>query len=193
VLFSDDPEDSPHGHAITKVKLSDSVFEAALSGLLLTSTEGGQLGPVDFRSLGVREFGTIYEGLLESELSEAQEDLVLKNKDGDQIYVSAGKDDKPAVCKGEFYLHNKSGARKASGAYFTKEFAVDHLLDLALDKALDDHLAKLDPMTDNEAAEAMFDFRVADIAMGSGHFLIFAIDRIESLNVFMYGAVFLPR
>ena len=179
VLFSDDPEDSPHGHAITKVKLSDSVFAPALSGLLLTSSEGGQLGPVDFRSLGVREFGTIYEGLLESELSEAQEDLILKNKDGDQIYVSAGKADKPAVCKGEFYLHNKSGARKASGAYFTKEFAVDHLLDLALDKALDDHLAKLDPMTDNEAAEAMFDFRVADIAMGSGHFLIFAIDRIE--------------
>lgn len=179
VLFSDDPEDSPHGHAITKVKLSDSVFAAALSGLLLTSSEGGQLGPVDFRSLGVREFGTIYEGLLESELSEAQEDLILKNKDGDQIYVSAGKNDKPAVCKGEFYLHNKSGARKASGAYFTKEFAVDHLLDLALDKALDDHLAKLTPMTDNEAADAMFDFRVADIAMGSGHFLIFAIDRIE--------------
>ncbi len=179
VLFSDDPEDSPHGHAITKVKLSDSVFAPALSGLLLTTTEGGQLGPVDFRSLGVREFGTIYEGLLESELSEAQEDLILKNKDGDQIYVSAEKADKPAVCKGEFYLHNKSGARKASGAYFTKEFAVDHLLDLALDKALDDHLAKLDPMTDNEAADAMFDFRVADIAMGSGHFLIFAIDRIE--------------
>lgn len=179
VLFSDDPEDSPHGYAITKVKLSDSVFAAALSGLLLTATEGGQLGPVDFRSLGVREFGTIYEGLLESELSEAQEDLILKNKDGDQIYVSAVKNDKPAVCKGEFYLHNKSGARKASGAYFTKEFAVDHLLDLALDKALDDHLAKLDPMTDNDAADAMFDFRVADIAMGSGHFLIFAIDRIE--------------
>jgi len=179
VLFSDEPEDSPHGHAITKVKLSDSVFAPALSGLLLTSSEGGQLGPVDFRSLGVREFGTIYEGLLESELSEAQEDLILKNKDGDQIYVSAGKTDKPAVCKGEYYLHNKSGARKASGAYFTKEFAVDHLLDLALDKALDDHLAKLDPLTDNEAADVMFDFRVADIAMGSGHFLIFAIDRIE--------------
>lgn len=179
VLFSDDAEESPHGFAITKVKLADSVFAPALSGLLLTASESGQLGPVDFRSLGVREFGTIYEGLLESELSEAQEDLILKNKDGDQIYVSAGKSDKPAVKAGEFYLHNKSGARKASGAYFTKEFAVDHLLDLALDRALDDHLAKLDPMTDNEAAEAMFDFRVADIAMGSGHFLIFAIDRIE--------------
>jgi hypothetical protein len=179
VLFSDDADDSIHGHALTKVKLKDSLFAQVLSGLLLTHAEGKDLGPVDFRSLGVREFGTIYEGLLESELSEAAEDLVLKNKDGDQIYVTAGKKDEPAVREGEFYLHNKSGARKASGAYFTKEFAVDHLLDLALDRALDDHLIKLDPLTENDAAEAIFDFRVADIAMGSGHFLIFAIDRIE--------------
>lgn len=179
VLFSDDADDSIHGHALTKVKLKDALFAPVLAGLLLTHADGKELGPVDFRSLGVREFGTIYEGLLESELSEAAEDLILKNKDGDQIYVTAGKKDEPAVREGEFYLHNKSGARKASGAYFTKEFAVDHLLDLALDKALDDHLVKLDPLTENDAAEAIFDFRVADIAMGSGHFLIFAIDRIE--------------
>lgn len=179
VLFSDEAEDSVHGHALTKVKLKDSLFAQVLSGLLLTHAEGKDLGPVDFRSLGVREFGTIYEGLLESELSEAAEDLILKNKDGDQIYVTAGKKDEPAVREGEFYLHNKSGARKASGAYFTKEFAVDHLLDLALDKALDDHLVKLDILSDNDASEALFDFRIADVAMGSGHFLIFAIDRIE--------------
>ena len=179
VLFSDEADDSIHGHALTKVKLKDALFAPVLAGLLLTHADGKELGPVDFRSLGVREFGTIYEGLLESELSEAAEDLILKNKDGDQIYVTAGKKDEPAVREGEFYLHNKSGARKASGAYFTKEFAVDHLLDLALDKALDNHLVKLDPLTENDAAEAIFDFRVADIAMGSGHFLIFAIDRIE--------------
>lgn len=179
VLFSDDEEDSVHGHALSKVKLKDSVFAPALAGLLLTQPEGKDLGPVDFRSLGVREFGTIYEGLLESELSEAAEDLVLKSKDGDQIFVPATKKDEPTVREGEFYLHNKSGARKASGAYFTKEFAVDHLLDLALDKGLDDHLAKMDGLSDNDAAELLFDFKVADIAMGSGHFLIFAIDRIE--------------
>jgi len=35
-------------------------------------------------------------------------------------------------------------------------------------------------MSDNKAAEHFFDIRVADIAMGSGHFLVGAIDRIES-------------
>lgn len=182
VLFSSDKEDSPHGEAISKVKLKDSLFGHVLAGLLLTKGKDGNLGPVDFRSLGVREFGTIYEGLLESELSEAKEDLSIKAKDGDQIYVPTPKGAVAAVKEGEFYLHNKSGARKASGAYFTKEFAVDHLLDLALDKALDDHLAKVSEVakkSEHDAADLLFDFRVADIAMGSGHFLIYAIDRIE--------------
>jgi len=182
VLFSSDKEDSPHGEAISKVKLKDSVFGNVLAGLLLTKGKDGNFGPVDFRSLGVREFGTIYEGLLESELSEAKEDLSIKSKDGEQIYVPVAKKEDAAVKEGEFYLHNKSGARKASGAYFTKEFAVDHLLDLALDKALDDHLAKVTEIakkSEHDASDLLFDFRVADIAMGSGHFLIYAIDRIE--------------
>ena len=34
-------------------------------------------------------------------------------------------------------------------------------------------------MDDTEAAKAFFDFRVADISMGSGHFLITAVDYIE--------------
>lgn len=182
VLFSSDKDDSPHGEAISKVKLKDSVFGHVLAGLLLTKGKDGNLGPVDFRSLGVREFGTIYEGLLESELSEAQQDLSIKYSKGEQLYSPSTEKDHTTVKKGEFYLHNKSGARKASGAYFTKEFAVDHLLDLALDKALDDHLAKVSEIvkkSEHDAADLLFDFRVADIAMGSGHFLIYAIDRIE--------------
>ncbi len=41
------------------------------------------------------------------------------------------------------------------------------------------HFARLRSMDEADAADAFFDFRVADIAMGSGHFLIAAIDRIE--------------
>ena len=40
-------------------------------------------------------------------------------------------------------------------------------------------MARLDKLDDRRAAEAFFDFRVADIAMGSGHFLVAAVDRIE--------------
>ena len=45
--------------------------------------------------------------------------------------------------------------------------------------ALSEHLDRLRAMAAAEAAEAFFDFRVADIAMGSGHFLVAAIDHIE--------------
>ena len=124
----------------------------------------------------MREFGTIYEGLLESELSEAETDLTL-DKGG--AYVPVKGKQIAVVRAGEVYLHDRSGARKASGSYFTKSFAVEHLLDGALEPALTDHLARLDGLGEADAAEGFFHFRVADIAMGSGHFLVAAIDRIE--------------
>jgi hypothetical protein len=130
----------------------------------------------DFRGLSVREFGTIYEGLLESQLAVAEVDLTT---DHHGHYRPCRSGEAPAVEKGRVYLHNCSGARKASGTWFTKPFAVDHLLDQALEPALRDHLGRLDALDAETAAERLFDFRVADIAMGSGHFLLAAVDRIE--------------
>ena len=177
-LFSSDPNVSPAGAALADITLPDSVFEVALRSLLVLETSEGTLGPVDFRSLGVREFGTIYEGLLESELALASTDLTLDER-GSYVPVSSPQEQVAEVSEGDVYLHNRSGIRKSSGSYYTKPFAVEHLLSKALEPALDDHFARLDKMDDDEAAEAFFDFRIADIAMGSGHFLIAAIDRIE--------------
>ena len=187
-LFSTDPEVNPSAEALDDLRLTDAEFGPALAALLIDRGPEGE-GPVDFRSLSVREFGTIYEGLLESRLSVAQSDLTL-NKKGEYIPTQAaskGKRPKLAqvvVPEGTVYLHNRSGVRKATGSYFTKPFAVEHLLDHALEVALLDHLARLDTLREagDEAAlsEAFFDFRCADIAMGSGHFLVAAVDRIEA-------------
>lgn len=174
-LFSTDPEISRIGALLSKVELPNTIFGPALRDLLLLETGEG-LGPVDFRSLGVREFGTVYEGLLESELSVAEIDLTI---DREGIYKPAGERDDVLVSKGDIYLHNASGARKSSGSYFTKHFAVEHLIERSLEVALQDHLARLDKLDDEAAGKNFFDFRVADIAMGSGHFLISAIDHIE--------------
>ncbi|MBN4083159.1 hypothetical protein JYU08_00580 [bacterium AH-315-B06] len=178
-LFTDDATVSRAGAELANITLPNEVFEAVLRSLLVIETPEGVPGPVDFRSLGMREFGTIYDGLLESELALAETDLVLKKQKNKLIYVPAREGDPVEVARGEIYLHNRSGARKSSGSYYTKHFAVDHLLDGALEPALADHFARLGEMDDADAAEAFFDFRVADIAMGSGHFLIAAIDRIE--------------
>lgn len=175
-LFASDPETAPTGAALREITLTDQQFGPALRDLLIEDSVDGVRGSVDFRSLSVREFGTIYEGLLQSELSVAQTDLGL-DKDG--LYVPVEDEKRIVVQQGEIYLHNASGARKSTGSYYTKSFAVEHLLDHALEPALDDHLARLDELDERAAGEAFFDFRIADIAMGSGHFLVAAVDRIE--------------
>lgn len=162
-LFSRDAAVSPIGASLGTISVPDSALGQVLTKLLVEGTPEGW-GPVDFRSLGVREFGTIYEGLLENELALAETDLAVKKEQ----YVPAGGKDGVAVHRGHAYLHNTSGARKSSGSYFTKAFAVEHLLNHALEPALKEHAGRLDRLDDTEAAQQFFDFRVADIAMGSG-------------------------
>lgn len=187
-LFSHDAAVSPAGAQIATLSIPDADFAPALRSLLISFDDNEQ-GPVDFRSLGVREFGTIYEGLLESELAVAGTDLTTKaanrtrarakTDEKELILQPAAEGQEVVVPQGAVYLHNQSGARKSSGSYYTKPFAVEHLLDKALEPALDEHFERLNALDETDAARALFDFRVADIAMGSGHFLIAAIDRIE--------------
>ena len=175
-MFSSDASVSKVGAILDRITLPNSCFEEALRGLLLTETDEDPYAPVDFRTLSVREFGTIYEGLLESELSLTEQDLTRNNKG---TYLPAGETDDVCVKAGEIYLHDRSGARKSSGSYYTPDFAVEHLLDGALEPALKEHLERMSELSEADRAEQFFNFRVADIAMGSGHFLVAAIDRIE--------------
>ncbi|MPZ53469.1 MAG: hypothetical protein GEU79_12180 [Acidimicrobiia bacterium] len=180
-MFSSDPAVTQVGARLSQLEVTNAEVEPALLALLVDRDTNGVYGPVDFRSLSVREFGTIYEGLLESNLAVARTDLTT---DSDGTYIPATDSNDIVVEQGQLYLHDRSGVRKATGSYFTKPFAVEHLLDHALDAALDDHLERLQAMVDTgeeaEAALAFFDFRVADIAMGSGHFLVAAVDHIET-------------
>ncbi|MFC8311818.1 Eco57I restriction-modification methylase domain-containing protein [Streptomyces olivaceus] len=180
-LFSRDREVNPSGAALAEMHLTDAEFGPVLRALLVDVGLDGTRGPVDFRSLSVREFGTIYEGLLESSLSVAPVSLAL-NKDG--AFVPTTGNDHVRVPAGQTYFHSNSGTRKSTGSYFTKSFAVEHLLDTALEPALERHLDRVRELVEDEdtaaAAEAFFDFRVVDLAMGSGHFLVAAIDHIET-------------
>lgn len=179
-LFTSDKATNPHGAIIKQLQLDNSVMGPVLKALLLDEDDDGTVGPIDFRSLSVREFGTIYEGLLESSLGLAEFDLTI---DKDDTWVRAGKKDDVYAREGEVYFHNTSGQRKGTGSYFTPGFVVEHLLERSLDTALDDHLAEVATLLRRGdqagAAELFFDFRVADLAMGSGHFLTAAIDHIE--------------
>jgi len=180
-LFGSDAKFHPEGALIEELELDDEVTGSSLRHLLVDVTPDGTLGPVDFRSLSVREFGTIYEGLLESSLSRTDVDLTI---DKTLAYVPAKKRDDVVVPAGRVYFHNKSGERKATGSYFTPSFAVAHLLEHALEPTLRNHLdqvaALLDTGDQAGAQDKFFDFRIADLAMGSGHFLVAAVDTIEA-------------
>ncbi|MGY4644457.1 Eco57I restriction-modification methylase domain-containing protein [Cellulomonas sp. URHB0016] len=181
-LFASGADSSPDGALIASIELPDRVLAPALRSLLVDRTEDGTDGLVDFRSLSVREFGTIYEGLLESSLSHADQDLT---EDSKGAWVAAKDGDDVLVGAGGFYFHSASGERKATGSYFTPKVVVDHLIERSIVPALTKHLdgiaAHLRAGDGATAARDFFDFRVADLAMGSGHFLVAAIDKIEAL------------
>lgn len=168
------------GALLSRVTLTDSVIGPALQELLSEETVDQTWGPVDFRSLQVREFGTIYEGLLESSLSLAEQDLTV---DRNGAYIPAKDDDEVVAPAGRPYFHSASGERKATGSYYTPKIVVDHLIERSVEPALKAHLnrikALMDEGKDRQAANAFFDFRVADLAMGSAHFLVAAVDKIE--------------
>lgn len=181
-LFTTNPERSPEGALIAQLQLPDSTLGPVLTSLLIDESDDGGPGLVDFRSLSVREFGTIYEGLLESSLSVAAQDLTL---DKNKAWVPAGPGDTIHAEEGTVYFHSASGERKATGSYFTPQIIVNHLVEQTIVPVLNEHLDKVSAhLADGDAPAAaalFFDFRVADLAMGSAHFLVAAIDKIESL------------
>jgi hypothetical protein len=162
-LFTSEKDINEHGAILKDVHITNDVMGPVLTALLLDDDGEGGLGQVDFRSLSVREFGTIYEGLLESSLGLAEVDLTLDN---DGTWIPAKKKDEIYAYAGQVYFHNTSGQRKGTGSYFTPSFVVEHLLERALDPALDRHLEKVAALiTKGDQAgegELFFDFRVAD-------------------------------
>ena len=164
-ILSQDKSESEIGCYISRLKIKNKFLVPALKRLLLTET-GERPQAIDFRSLSIREFGSIYEVMLEKEVTLAKEDIKIE----DELIAK----------KGEVYIHDKSGSRKMSGSFYTPEPLVNHLLDRSLEPAIAEHLGRLDNCPDEDLPGELFRFSVADIAMGSGHFLIAAIDRIES-------------
>ncbi len=181
---------------------------------------------IDYKSLGVRQLGSIYEGLLEFKLRVAPEEMaVVKGKKTEEIvpYTEAkqkklpilkegrGKDayDK-TYSRGRVYLENDRRERKATGSYFTPDYIVKYIVEHTVGPVITEKLETLRPIfreaektlkaerdkvkalgrkdisPENETYkkfrqtlnEAFFDLKVLDPAMGSGHFLVEAVDYI---------------
>lgn len=194
---------------------------------------------IDFKSLGVRHLGSIYEGLLEFKLRIAPEKMaIVKGKRTEEVipYTQAkrkrrkilttgrGKNRRERTYpKGAVYLENTRQERKATGSYYTPDYIVKYIVEHTVGPVLAEKLEGLRPrireaekmyFTHRKNAEAkskafgrfedpekfwnrddmlrlaydVLDIKVLDPAMGSGHFLVEAVDFItDRLLHFLNG------
>ncbi|MBI5526262.1 MAG: Eco57I restriction-modification methylase domain-containing protein, partial [Deltaproteobacteria bacterium] len=108
---------------------------------------------IDYKSLGVRQLGSIYEGLLEFDLRIAGEDLGIIKDKGSELYVALDRMDPDAagraakrgnvVRRGEIYLENDKHERRATGSYYTPDHIVKYIVAHAVGPVLE---AKLDTL-----------------------------------------------
>lgn len=124
--------------------------DAILSAVrgLCFTEENHILRPVDYRNLGTEEMGSVYECLLELH---------------PELNVDAFT----------FSLKTYAGSeRKTTGSHYTHRSLIRCLLDSALEPLLIEASKKPEP------EKALLALKVADLACGSGHFLIAAAHRI---------------
>jgi hypothetical protein len=175
-LFRDDPE-TPAGRVLSEISPSNAGLGPALYHLGFDRVEE-DAGRIDYSDLEIRHLGDIYEGLLQFEADRAAEDLAYDARS--DSYVPAEDGAEVSVPAGAVYLRGRSGGRKASGSYYTPQIVVRHLVDEALGPVHDDHLGEVAKLLDHGdeegASRLLFSFRVCDPAMGSGHFLVDALD-----------------
>lgn len=178
-LFRTEPgEDDPReAHFLQENKVSDRHLAEVID--LLTRSEAGANGDgltfVDYSSLGIRHLGSIYEGLLEYQLNVAEKPLCVE----DSEYVPAYDGEEPVVEEGGVYLTTDAGERKATGSYYTPDYIVEYIVQNTLDPHLteirNDLLGEHHQFAE-QFANRVFELKILDPAMGSGHFLTEVID-----------------
>ena len=173
-LFEPDLPEHKEVAFLQAIKIPNATLAPLLLALAFDDQDG-QRGKIDFADLGVRHLGTLYEGLLTYSVLIADEDLGLDSND---MYVPTKKGKEVVIHAGEPYLATPRGGRKTTGSYYTPSFVVLRLIDKALRPTLEEHLLKVAQLPADQQWKAMLDFRILDPAMGSGHFLVDALDTV---------------
>ncbi|MDE0097669.1 MAG: hypothetical protein OXS40_15085 [Gammaproteobacteria bacterium] len=151
---------------LNRIRLGDAVMSEVIDALSFEQTPSGRRY-INYRDLGVRHLGSVYERLLEQEVL----------REDDRIVV------RPNIF-----------ARKDSGSYYTPDDLVGLIITETLDPLVQVRLEAFDSeksrLTDSsltedrrmgrlkllDPAERILELKVCDPAMGSGHFLVSLVD-----------------
>jgi len=155
------------------------------------TTFGGR--GIDYQNLGVRHLGSLYEALLEYSVKQAEKDLVVYREEILDATYAADLKAKPKrlIEKGDLYLSVGGLARKGTGSYYTPDEIVRFLVEKGLEphfrereKKFREDMVKLrqgaTPELERETVEDLLGLRVVDPAMGSGHFLVAAVNEVTN-------------
>lgn len=183
--------DTAENRFLERHKLSDRAVARVVDLMVRDAGE-----PVDYAYLSVRNLGTMYEGLLENRLTVVDERRRTKDETTSVFGPSS-----------LVVLVNDKGERKLSGSYYTPDFIVEYNVSQTLDPILDERAPRFAAAMDRSAAlrkrlertldtatvqrlrealadaerdalEAFLGIKVCDSAMGSGHFLVNAVDHL---------------
>jgi type I restriction-modification system DNA methylase subunit len=198
-----DPKKHP---LLARWKIGDQYLALAIDKLARAKASGRTgRGPVSYRDLDIQHLGAIYEGLLEHRLRVASEDLAVIKDGSKEIFIplSEAKGNRPlrTYRAGEVYLKTDKGERKATGSYYTPNYIVEYIVQHTLGPLVEEKkeevaAAKRDLdekikhargydrevyQREREKLESglinkILSIKVLDPAMGSGHFLVEAVD-----------------
>ncbi len=135
-----DPDIRPAAEFLEENAIADRSVAEAL--MLLTrhgEAEGDYTRPefIDFRDLGVRHLGSVYEGLLEFKLNIADTHLVKASEKGKPVWKPADDPAKAGKKPGELYLTNDKSERKATGSYYTPDYIVRYIVENTVGPQID--------------------------------------------------------
>ncbi|WP_132060068.1 Eco57I restriction-modification methylase domain-containing protein [Halorussus amylolyticus] len=167
---------------LTENEVGDSYLAEVIYRLSTTEGDDGFVA-ADYADLDTRHLGTIYEGLLEHDFRIAPTQYAAVAADGGQVWKDASEvsvaEAVETVESGSLYVVNDDGERKATGAYYTPDYVVTYIVEETVDPLVADIDADLEDRGLERGtqeyvyrfADEVFELKVLDPAMGSGHFL----------------------
>jgi hypothetical protein len=177
-----DPEKHPF---LEQYKVEDRWLAQVIDLLGRSQGEGVGGGFVDYSNLDVRHLGSIYEGLLEYKLRVADEEMVAVKRGGKEQWIPTAEAGSSRVLDrvepGSVYLATDRGERKATGSYYTPDYIVKYIVEHTVGPLIEEKMKEDDPIA------GILSLKVLDPAMGSGHFLVEATDRLAHALVEALG------
>lgn len=177
-----DPNKHPE---LEQWEIGDQYLADAIDLLSRSRLKDGHRDFVDYSTLEIRHLGSIYEGLLEYKLRVAESDLVVSdggwvkleeyNEKRKQKKIFTEFDESNRIKSGGLYLATDKGERKSTGSYYTPDYIVNFIVTNTIGPVVNKKWQYAQEKGDG-LVNATLSVNILDPAMGSGHFLVGAVD-----------------